>query len=152
MHKAGEGQGHLAQLLALGPDPGPPAGLLDVIEGVADRPMELLLDGLAEFLRAEGPGDADTLGGREAEVVAVLPRLGTLGNAGVADVSGRVAGVVSFAELSEVFGPDRSVEAEFLGPEPVPPAVGLRGLGVVGGRGEREIISSLARPERSDGE
>jgi hypothetical protein len=122
------------------------------VEGVFDGLVQLRLDGLPEFIGSESPGDAHALGGGEAEVVPVLPRPGAIVLARVSDVPRRVLRVVAFAELHEVVGLDRALEAEFLGPQAVPGAFGFRGLGVVGGRGEREVVAGMPRGERSDGQ
>ena len=125
---------------------------MDVVEGVFDGPVKLGLDGLPEFIGSESPGDAHALGCGEAEVVAVLPRPGTVVLARVSDVPCRIVWVVALAELDEVVGFDRALEAEFLGPQAMPGAFGFGGLGVVGGGGEREVVVGLPGGERSDGE
>ena len=78
---------------------------------------------------AESPGDAHALGGRETEVVAVLPRPGAFVLTRVPDVPCRVLRVVAFAELDEVVGLDRALQAEFLGPETIPGSLRARGPG-----------------------
>src|SRR5512142_3120357 len=70
----GKGERDALELLALGPDPGITAGVLDVVEGVFDGLVELCLDGISQFVGTESPGDAHALGGRKAKVVPMLPR------------------------------------------------------------------------------
>src|SRR5512135_3519186 len=67
----GKGERHALELLSLGPDPGIAAGVLEVVEGVFDRLVELGLDGLPDLVGSESPCDADALGGGETKVAHV---------------------------------------------------------------------------------
>ncbi len=95
MLEEGEHERHPLNPLALGPDAGEAALVLDVVEGVPDRPVHLRFDGPPQLGRSQNPGEAHTLGCREAQIIPVLPSLGP----GVPDeILIRVIGVHPFAE------------------------------------------------------